>query len=98
MQNNGIASEIYSLINNEDVRPTANLVISKSTAYEYLNNSKPNLEKLTTQYYENQIFNHRPRGIDTYSHECMFKQHRKQCCRRSIREHLQQKKRASVYI
>ena len=49
---NGIASEIYSLINNEDVRPTANLVISKSTAYEYLNNSKPNLEKLTTQYYE----------------------------------------------
>ena len=52
LQSNGIASEIYSLINNEDVRPTANLVISKSTAYEYLNNSKPNLEKLTTQYYE----------------------------------------------
>ena len=52
LQNNGIATEIYSLINNEDVRPTANLVISKSTAYEYLNNSKPNLEKLTTQYYE----------------------------------------------
>ena len=52
LQNNGIATEIYSLINNEDVRPTANLVISKCTAYEYLNNSKPNLEKLTTQYYE----------------------------------------------
>ena len=51
-QNNGIATEIYSLINNEDVRPTANLVVSKSTAYEYLNNSKPNIEKLTTQYYE----------------------------------------------
>jgi len=34
------------------VRPTANLVVSKCTAYEYLNNSKPNLEKLTTQYYE----------------------------------------------
>lgn len=52
MQNNGIASEIYSLINNEEVRPTANLIISKSTAYDYLNNSNPNLEKLTTQYYE----------------------------------------------
>ena len=52
MQNNGIATEIYSLINNEDVRPTANLVVSKSTAYEYLNNSNPNIEKLTTQYYE----------------------------------------------
>lgn len=52
MQNNGIASEIYSLINNEEIRPTANLIISKSTAYDYLNNSNPNLEKLTTQYYE----------------------------------------------
>lgn len=52
MQNNGIATEIFSLINNEDVRPTGNLVISKCTAYEYLNNSNPNIEKLTTQYYE----------------------------------------------
>lgn len=52
MQNSGIATEIYSLINNEDVRPTGNLVISKCTAYEYLNNSNPNIEKLTTQYYE----------------------------------------------
>lgn len=52
MPNNGIATEIYSLINNEEVRPTANLVISKCTAYEYLNNSNPHLEKLTTQYYE----------------------------------------------
>lgn len=48
----GIASEIYSLINNEEVRPTSNLIISKCTAYDYLNNSNPNLEKLTTQYYE----------------------------------------------
>lgn len=48
----GISSEIYSLLNNEEVRPTANLIISKSTAYDYLNNSNPNLEKLTTQYYE----------------------------------------------
>jgi len=48
----GIATEIYSLINNEEVRPTCNLIVSKSTAYDYLNNSNPNLEKLTTQYYE----------------------------------------------
>lgn len=52
MRNSGIASEIYSLINNEEIRPTANLIISKSSAYDYLNNSNPNLEKLTTQYYE----------------------------------------------
>jgi len=52
LQNNGIGKEIFSLINNEEVRPTSNLIISKSTAYDYLNNSNPNLEKLTTQYYE----------------------------------------------
>lgn len=52
MQNNGIATEIYSLINHEEVRPTGNLVISNCTAYEYLSDSTPNIEKLTTQYYE----------------------------------------------
>ena len=52
MQNNGISAEIYSLLNNEEVKPTANLIVSKGTAYDYLNNSNPNLEKLTTQYYE----------------------------------------------
>ena len=31
MPNNGIGSEIYSLINNEEIRPTANLIISKTT-------------------------------------------------------------------
>lgn len=52
MPNSGIATEIYSLINNEEVRPTTNLVISRCSAYDYLNNSKPNIEKLATQYYE----------------------------------------------
>ncbi len=52
MLNNGISTEIYSLINNEEVRPTSNLIVSKCSAYDYLNNSNPNLEKLTTQYYE----------------------------------------------
>ena len=47
-----MATEIFSLINNEEVRPTSNLIISKGSAYDYLNNSNPNLEKLTTQYYE----------------------------------------------
>ena len=52
MPNSGISTEIYSLINNEEVRPTANLIISTCSAYDYLNHSNPNLEKLTTQYYE----------------------------------------------
>ena len=52
MQNNGISSQIYSLLNNEEFRPTTNLVISNCPAYDYLDNVKPNLEKLTTNYYD----------------------------------------------
>lgn len=48
----GISSEIYSLLNNEEFRPTTNLVISTCPAFEYLSNVKPNLEKITTNYYE----------------------------------------------
>lgn len=49
---NGISSQIYSLINNEEFRPTTKLIISTCQAYEYLSNVKPNLEKITTNYYE----------------------------------------------
>ena len=49
---NGISSQIYSLLNNEKFRPTTNLIISNCNAYEYLKNIKPNLEKLTTNYYD----------------------------------------------
>jgi len=48
---NGISSQIYSLLNNEEFRPTTNLIISTCPAYEYLSNVKPNLEKITTNYY-----------------------------------------------
>lgn len=48
----GISSEIYSLINNEEVRPSTNLVVSTCDAYDYLKNSSPNLERLTIKYYD----------------------------------------------
>lgn len=48
---NGISAQIYSLLNNEEFRPTTNLIISTCPAYEYLSNVKPNLEKITTNYY-----------------------------------------------
>ena len=49
---NGIEKSIYSLINNVQIRPSTNLVISKFDAYSYLDNSKPALENLTSRYYE----------------------------------------------
>ena len=52
MQNSGISSQICSLLNNEEFRPTANLIVSTCSASDYLENVKPNLEKITTNYYE----------------------------------------------
>lgn len=48
---NGISSQIYSLLNNEEFRPTTHLIISTCPAYKYLSNVQPNLEKITTSYY-----------------------------------------------
>ena len=52
LPNNGIYNEVSSLINNEELQPSANIVISTCDAYDYLNNSTPNLEKMTVKYYE----------------------------------------------
>lgn len=49
---NDISTQIYSLINNEEIRPTANIVVSKCSAKDYISNSKPILDKLSTRYYE----------------------------------------------
>lgn len=48
----GIYTEIVSLLNNEEIRPSTNLLISNCSAYDYINNSVPNLEKMTIKYYE----------------------------------------------
>lgn len=48
----GISRQIYGLINNEQMRPSTNIVISTCDAYDYIKNVKPNLEKLTVQYFD----------------------------------------------
>lgn len=48
----GINQEIYSLINNDNMRPTTNLIVCKESAEKYLQNVKPNIEKLVTKYYD----------------------------------------------
>ena len=48
----GISTEIYTLVNNEELRPNANIIISTSDANSYLKNSNPNIEKLVTNYYD----------------------------------------------
>ena len=48
----GISKEIYTLINDTQVRPSTNIIITKCPAKYYLENSKPLFENLVTKYYE----------------------------------------------
>ncbi len=48
----GVAEIVYTLTNNIDVRPDCNVIISRSTAYDFLSNSKSEIESITAKYYE----------------------------------------------
>ncbi len=48
----GISDEIYTLINDTQIRPSANIVISKCDAKYYIEQTKPELENLISKYYE----------------------------------------------
>ena len=48
----GISNEIYTLINNSQIRPSTNIIISKSSAKEYIKSCKSEFENLQTKYYE----------------------------------------------
>lgn len=48
----GISDSVYTLINNVQIRPSTNIVVSKTDAKYYIENSKPSLEELPTKYYE----------------------------------------------
>ena len=48
----GIFNEVSELINNPQVRPTANIIISKEDANTYLKKSTSSLENLLTKYYD----------------------------------------------
>lgn len=48
----GISDTIYTLINNIELRPDCNVIISRTPAYEFLANSKSEIESITAKYYE----------------------------------------------
>lgn len=48
----GISSQIYTLMNDTQIRPSANIVVSKCSSKYYIENSKPILENLITKYYD----------------------------------------------
>lgn len=48
----GIEKEIYSLINNVELRPDTGVIISKCDSKYFLENSEPVFETLISKYYE----------------------------------------------
>lgn len=47
-----ITAEITELMNNIQIRPSANIIISKGQAIDYIKNSTSSLEKVLTKYYD----------------------------------------------
>lgn len=48
----GISSYIYTLTNSIQMRPVANIIVSKCPASDYIENAKSPLEELSARYYE----------------------------------------------
>lgn len=48
----GISQELYTLINNIQIRPDVSIVVSRCTSQYFIEKSKPTLENIVTKYYE----------------------------------------------
>lgn len=48
----GISDIIYTLINNVEIRPDCNVIVSRASAYDFLADSKSEIESITAKYYE----------------------------------------------
>ena len=48
----GISDEIYTLVNNVQIRPSTNIIVSKCSSEYYLQNLNPTIEDYLTKYYE----------------------------------------------
>lgn len=48
----GISDQIYTLLNDTQIRPSSNIIISKCTAKYFIEKTSPELENLISKYYE----------------------------------------------
>ena len=48
----GVSECLFPLMNNTQIRPVCNIIISRCDAYDFLQNSKPTLESISARYYE----------------------------------------------
>ncbi len=48
----GISPYLYTMVNNTELRPDCNIIISKCNASDFLKHSEPTLESVSARYYE----------------------------------------------
>lgn len=48
----GVSEYIFTLVNNVELRPDCNVIVSRCKASDYLDNSEPTLESVSARYYE----------------------------------------------
>ncbi len=48
----GLSKHLYTMMNKVQLRPDANIIISKCLAKDFIQNTQPNLENLIAKYYE----------------------------------------------
>lgn len=48
----GVSEYVFTLVNNLEIRPDCNIIISRCKASDYLSNSEPTLESESARYYE----------------------------------------------
>lgn len=61
----GISKYISTFVNNVEVRPDCNIIISRCSAEDFLNNSSPSLETLSARYYEQVLTSSEYTGFTT---------------------------------
>lgn len=63
----GLDSYIDTLSNNVEIRPDCNVIISRGTAKDFIENAKPSIETLTARYYEVALKSSEYTGYTTYT-------------------------------
>ena len=63
----GISKYISTFINNVEIRPDCNIIVSRCKAEDFLNNSSPSLEMLSARYYEQVLTSSEYTGLTSNS-------------------------------
>ena len=67
LASSGIGKYISTFVNNVEIRPDCNIIVSRCSAEDFLNNSSPSLEVLSARYYEQVLASSKYTGLVPYS-------------------------------